>query len=54
MNKMIEKIKGFSDEKIISIWESLRNYNPSDIWEGEITMETWAEHIYIEKSIRGL
>jgi hypothetical protein len=50
---MCQKIDNMSDEELLSVWNALEGHvSPNEFYCPEITMEEWAEHIYIELNKR--
>jgi hypothetical protein len=51
-----QKLEQMSDSSLLAVWEGLRNYDPTEMYDVErgITMDEWAEAVYSEISLRGL
>lgn len=45
---MYDKIRDMNDRELLSVWESLVDYDPLEDYAPGISMDTWAEAIYNE------
>jgi len=56
--QMVDKIKHYSDEELLIIWKNLssQSWGSDDYWDpiNKITMDVWANYIYIEMNLRGI
>ena len=51
---MYKKVEGYSNQQIQSIWDALKNYDPSRQYAPGITMDEWAQAIYSEMDKRNM
>ena len=51
--KMIAKLKAMTDEELVTVWQSVCNepFDRDAMYSGDISMETWVEHIYSEMGL---
>ena len=54
LERMDKMIRDFSDKDLLLVWDSFSSIDVSGNWSEDVTMETWMEAIYSEKSRRGL
>jgi hypothetical protein len=48
------RVTAVSDEELLSMWNSIKVYEPTAIYDGEMTMDDWAELLYSELSLRNM
>ncbi|MFA5311712.1 MAG: hypothetical protein WC375_00170 [Methanomassiliicoccales archaeon] len=53
-SKMYQKLASMSDKDLETVWSCLDKFNPSDMYDGEITMTEWANAVYVFMNQRGL
>lgn len=48
------RITAISDDDLIKLWNDIKVYDPTAIYDGEMTMDDWVELLYSELSLRDL